>query len=290
MTSWFLTLLTVLAAPGDDQERANPIYRELLDSGVPITATQRARLPAPSMADGLSADAQEGALETAIGDELSLEAFTRPSPVAPYRLRLHDASPSDPKAPSRAVDVCFIAYGDWKIAASKEFLDKVLDRNREGGKARGLEAEELKRRGIRVDLKSKHEGYGYVIFPLLDRVEVSAVGHSFWSESRDSIVAAGVLDSRFRGDADLPNQWRPMTKTGDGKIELGRAEPYDGAGWYVKVTRLSNLKGALFVEAHLVFAEPKGWFGGANLLRSKLPPVIQAQVRAFRRELAKASR
>jgi hypothetical protein len=43
----------------------------------------------------------------------------------------------------------------------------------------------------------------------------------------------------------------------------------------------------LLIEVHMVFAEPKGWFEGRNLLRSKLPPVMQDSVRKFRRQLAK---
>ena len=46
--------------------------------------------------------------------------------------------------------------------------------------------------------------------------------------------------------------------------------------------------GALFVEQHIIFAEPTGWFDGANLLRSKLPNVVQNAVRTTRREWAKA--
>jgi hypothetical protein len=52
----------------------------------------------------------------------------------------------------------------------------------------------------------------------------------------------------------------------------------------MKVTRLAEPVGALFVEQHVVFAEPAGWFDGANLLRPKLPLVIQGKVRAMRRE------
>jgi hypothetical protein len=40
----------------------------------------------------------------------------------------------------------------------------------------------------------------------------------------------------------------------------------------------------------MIFDEPNGWFGGANLLRSKLPLVIQDEVRNFRRRLAAASK
>ena len=44
--------------------------------------------------------------------------------------------------------------------------------------------------------------------------------------------------------------------------------------------------GAVLVEYHLVFEEPQGWFGGSNLLRSKLPLVCQDGVRKFRRRMA----
>ena len=56
------------------------------------------------------------------------------------------------------------------------------------------------------------------------------------------------------------------------------------------MTELIEPQGALFVEYHLVFDEPKAWFGGANLLRSKLPLMVQDNIRKFRRELTKDSR
>jgi hypothetical protein len=291
MSPYFLTLLAALGVPAaaDGHEQANPLYRELREKGVQVTRSARAPLPAPVMADGLSADAQEAALKAAAGEDYSLEEFTRRSVVAPYRLHIRDVSPSDPAAPARAVDVIFIAYGDLKTVASKEFLQRVLELNREEGKARALTADELARHGITLKPENeKQEGYARFTFTLLDRVQLSGVGHSFWSRTADSVVAAGRIDSRFRGDADLPNVWRPVRKDRDGNKELGEPRPYDGAAYYVKVTRLARPDGALFVEGHILFTEPQKWFDGANLLRSKLPPVIQSQVRAFRRELLKA--
>ena len=45
----------------------------------------------------------------------------------------------------------------------------------------------------------------------------------------------------------------------------------------------------MFIECHMIFDEPRGWFGGANLLRSKLPLAVQEEVRNFRRRLSAAS-
>ncbi len=70
-----------------------------------------------------------------------------------------------------------------------------------------------------------------------------------------------------------------------GKPQVGQPQPYSGAGFYAKVTRLKEPEGALFVEYHQVFQEPKAWFGGANLLRSKLPLLAQDSVRDFRRKV-----
>ena len=61
----------------------------------------------------------------------------------------------------------------------------------------------------------------------------------------------------------------------------------DGAGMYFKITKLAAPEGALFIEQHVMFAEPAGWFGGANLLRSKLPIAVQDNVRTMRREFQK---
>ena len=48
-------------------------------------------------------------------------------------------------------------------------------------------------------------------------------------------------------------------------------------------------EGALFIECHILFAEPKGWFGGTNQLVAKMPLVVQNQVRNTRTELMRAS-
>ena len=64
------------------------------------------------------------------------------------------------------------------------------------------------------------------------------------------------------------------------------ALPYSGAGGYLKITRLHEPKGALFIEYHLIYSEPQGWFSGADPLTTKLPAIIQAEVRTFRRELS----
>jgi hypothetical protein len=289
MLSLFSLTAAMLLGPAAGEESANPLFQQLREQGVAVGAGIKVPLPAPTMADGLDAKAQQAVLKAVAGEDYSLDELLRNSVVAPHILKLRDINPSDPAAPARGVDVWFIAYADLKTVTDKDFLDRLLNSNQKEGKSRGLNAAELeKRRLVIKPADEKHESYGNVVFTFLDRVEISATGHSYWSQTPDSVVFAAVLDPRFLNDADFPNQWRSVMRDPAGKTQLGPANPYDGAGYYLKFTRLAEPKGALFVEAHVVFAEPVKWFDGANLLRSKLPPVVQSQVRSVRRELIKA--
>src|SRR5205823_3593968 len=144
------------------------------------------------------------------------------------------------------------------------------------------------KRGIKAKAEANlEETYAYVVGSILDRVQVSSTNHAMVSRTKDSIVLAGRLDPRFNKDADFPNQWRPMTLKDDGKEALGPAQPYEGAAMYIKLTRLHEPPGAVFVEFHQVFLEPKKWFDAPNMLKSKLPLVIQSEVRGFRKDFAK---
>ena len=133
----------------------------------------------------------------------------------------------------------------------------------------------------------KREGYGHIEFDFLEKVRLRMTGHATSSKTADSIVATAEVDPRFRDDKEWPNQWQSLSKAG-GALKVGPPEPYGGAGMYLKITKLADVPGAVFVEQHIVFAEPNGWFEGANLLRSKLPPAAQINVRNMRKEWAKA--
>jgi hypothetical protein len=286
-----LSVVLVSFSQANGHEQANPLYKELLIAGVSVGGGNKSPLPAPSMPDGLDAQAQNAILKKIAGEDYDLGEMLRKSVYAPQVIRQRNITPSDPKAPARGVDVWFVAHGDLKTLSSKEYLERLLSANKKDGKAHELTAVELAQRGITLQTDGeKHEGYGHIDFPLLERVEIGATGRMYWSRTNDSIVVAGVLDRRFLSDPLFPNQWRRMTRNDDGKFEYGPPEPYDNAGYYVKLTRLVEPKGALLVESHLIFTEPVQWFNAANLLRSKLPPVIQSQVRSARQEILKTTK
>ncbi|MBX9580800.1 MAG: hypothetical protein K2X87_10875 [Gemmataceae bacterium] len=283
-----LVLSLTLAATAS-HEAENPLYKSLLDPGLTVGPDLRVKLPPPVMPDGLDAAKQKAVIQQVIGADYDYAEFTRKSVVAPSLLRIRDVSPSDPKAPSRGVDVYFVAYGDLKATDDEKFLDRLVNTGKGEGKARGLNREELAKRQIGFkEGDEKKEGYGQVEFDFLEKVRLKITGHAMWSKTADSVVAAAEIDPRFRGDPEFPNEWRPIVAEGGAK-KVGPPQPYGGGGMYLKITKLAEPGGALFVEQHIVFAEPTGWFDGANLLRSKLPLVVQSNVRDMRREWTKWS-
>jgi hypothetical protein len=280
-------VLTLAAAQPATHEAVNPLYRSLLDPGLSVGPGIRAKLPPPTMPDGLGAAGQTAAIKQLIGGDYSYEEFTRKSVVAPQLLRLRDVTPSDPKAPARGVDVWFVAHGDFTALEDEKFLERLVNASRGEGNAQALTKEQLAKRTITLSPDvEKREGYGHVEFDFLDKVRIRATGRSVWSKTAESVVVAVEVDPRFRGDPELPNQWQPLTKDAAG-VKVGPPQEWGGAGFYLKVTKLAEPAGAVFVEQHVVFAEPVGWFDGANLLRSKLPPVVQHNVRNMRREFVK---
>ena len=187
--------------------------------------------------------------------------------------------PSDPEAPARGVDVWFVAHDDkfagWLMSAAKG-----------AGVGRPLTKEHLRKRGL-GSADGTPEAYRHVEFDLLGKVHLRATVRVVWTKTTQSVLVAAEVDPRFLGDPEFPNQWQPIVGKGDAR-KLGQAKPWGGGGFYLKITKLVEPTGALFVEQHVIFAEPTGWFDGANLLRSKLPLVVQNSVRVTRQEWAKA--
>jgi hypothetical protein len=283
-----LLLAATAAQPPAAHETANPLFKSLTETGLDVGADARARFPAPTMPDGLDAAKQKAVVTAVIAGDYTYEEFTRKSNVAPQLIKFRDVKPSDPKAPARGVDVWFVAYGDLKALDDEKFLERLVNAGKGEGKAKTLTKEDLAKRKI-TPADAKKEGYGHVEFPFLEKVHIKATGRAVWTNNGESVVVAAEIDPRFKGDTEFPNQWQSIIKEG-GQTKLGPASPWAGAGFYLKITKLAEPAGALFIEQHIVFAEPTGWFEGANLLGSKLPLVVQYNVRTMRKEWANAGK
>jgi len=290
MTTVSLLLAVCLGAEAAHAE-ANTVFRELIGPGVEFPAGEPVPLPEPTLADGADAAAARRALEQIPERRVSVDQLFRRSVVAPIVLRFREIEPVAGRPTVRGVDLWYVAYGDFHLLLDEDFLDSLAGQEEgEEGEVHVLETEELKRRGIAPPAEDdRQQRYVFASFPLLDQVRLSATSRHFMTRTNDSLLVVSKLEPRFIGDEEYPNQWRPMNRQRDGSWQLGEPRPYEGAGACLKITRLTDPPGAMLVEMHTVFAEPEGWFGGRNLLKSKLPLVLQSKVREFRRRLVKAS-
>lgn len=269
----------------------NPLYRQLRGEGVELVAGSRTVLPPPLMADGLTPQQAREVLEAVPERHVPVDEFVRKSIVAPLAFRFRDLPGGGDENPIRGLDVYFVAYGDLAGLEDEKRLAKAVEQDRRDAQVRILDAKDLERRKITVrDDQQVKERYIFSRAELLERVLLSTTLHTVASRTEDSIVAASEVDKRFVSDPEFPDVWRPLETDANNGRRLGAPHPYDGAIAYAKATRLKEPAGAIFIEYHEAFVEPKGWFGGANLLRSKLPILIQSEVRTLRRELEKYSK
>jgi hypothetical protein len=284
-----LGLVCALLLTADDPHAAaNPIYVALRQDGVALGPKTTVPLPAPAMSDGLTAAEQRAVIENLPARQTPAEELLRLSPVAPFVLKIRDVDSGLAQAPGRGIDLYFVAQGRLDDLEKSALLDRLLNSGRQDATIRPLAPAELAGRLPEAMVAQRRRAYAHLEIGLMDRIVLVGTCATTWSRTADSLIVAGRLDPALTDDLQLGNHWRPLERAGDGKLEArGRAQRYDAAGYYLKFTELREPADALFVEWHLVFSEPQAWFGGANLLRSKLPLVLQTKVRAFRRDLAR---
>jgi hypothetical protein len=275
VAAW-LGIVNVLPAAEPDR-----LIDQLWNQGVVFDQTQAIPLPRPTLADGLDPAAQQQALARVADETHPLEALTRKSVVAPFVLKISDEKPLGGALPRR-VDLWFVAYGDLKVIADESFLKGQIDAGSKGDQGGFLSDQDLQSRNITPEKDQRFLAGAVTLF---DRVRISGVMRTQLTRSDESATVAAVLDPRFDKDARFPNGWQPATRDDNGKVQFGETHLYHSAAWYCKATKLVQPAGAVLVEYHLLFDEPHAWFNGANLLRSKLPILVQDGVRKFRRRL-----
>lgn len=272
------------------------LLAELIEQGVKLPSGQMIKLPAPLMADDLAPAEQQAALQAA-ADKYPLDRFTRDAIVSPFVLEIESLDDQSGQRRAQRVDFCFVAYGSLAAFEDEGLFDELAGAAETGSSdsetlsARALSAEELEARGLTLNSTPEREvNYITLQASILDRVELGGVAFTERAKYGQSVVAALRMEDQFAEDPEFPNRWRPILRDAAGRMSLGDPLPYSGLGGYIKVTELSEPQGALFVECHIAFDEPQAWFDGKNLLRSKLPLVVQDNVRSLRRKLANAAK
>jgi hypothetical protein len=291
MSSMLLLSLFLLTPDGpalEAEHARNPVLRDVIESGLKSGGAVE-KLPGPTFRDALTADQQLAALRQIAGSERNLQELLRDSVTAPQVLRLHDVKAED--VTLRAGDLTFVLRSDLDAIQPEEAFAKFRGQATEAGnmrvEARILSAEDLK--GTPAADLAKDEWFTRANARLLDRITFESTDHVTASRSADSLVIASRTDPRFGPGSRWPNVWSTVVRAGEpGKP--GPSHPYDGGISYIKLSRLKSTPGALIVEVHFALAEPRAWFNGEPILRSKFAIIAQDQVRRVRRELQKAKK
>jgi hypothetical protein len=287
LASSIAALVLALAAVADDPHAANDLYKELTTKGVAVGPKLSVPIRGPIVADGLNAAGQKKAIADVLSEAPAYDDFVRKSPVAPHWLKMDEVKSDDPGQTIHAIDAGFIAYGSLSAFADRDFRAQLF-KSRSDSKSQVLTDDALAKRGLKLKKAERYEeSFTFAEFEVLEKVQLRGTNRTVLTAAEESVVMASRVEPAFTGDPEFPNQWRPVERTPEGTAKLGPPADYAAYGWYMKATRLHDPAGALFIEFHLVHAEPKGWFGGANLLRSKVPVTTQTEVRALRRELGK---
>lgn len=275
-------------------ETRNPIYKSLVNEGIRVAPERFVQLP-PSLTES---GADPEAVRTAIGNLWApgprRDRCFRNSTASPVSLKMYETKTAGKDEPLYHVDVVFVAYGDLEIANSEDFLLDLsspsnlvgMPRNLIEGKI--LSRAELAARGISLTKPEEH--YVHSRFRIWDRVSVSTTSHVQVTRDENSTTIAARIDPRFVDDPEFPTQWCSVQRDPTGVRHFGESQAYARGGFYLKLSRLELPQGALLVEYRQAFEEPRGWFGGENLLRSKLPLVVPEGARYFREQLRSASK
>lgn len=281
-----LLLVTLSCLAAEPHREANPLYRELTDGSLVVGDT-RVVLPPPVMADGLDAAAQQEVIERLPGRRVPVSELVRDSISAPFVLAIGEVRAEEGGLPVRTLDVFFVVYGDPERLREREWSNLL---GPEAKAAHRLTPEELAQRGIELqDAKGEEAGYLHGTSTVIDRVELATTSVYRSSSVRgESAVVATLVDARFADDPQYPNRWRDMDRAPDGSFKLGPPQPYTLSASYLKATRLIEPAGATLVEIHGLFEQPTAWFGGRDLLRSKIPIAMQTAVRRIRKEVKEA--
>ena len=266
----------------------NTVFNDLVANGIAVDDSF-VKLPEPSMSPEADAKEQTEVVRQVSSKKYKYDEFIRKSPVAPFMLEINTVGKSGADRVQK-VDLWFVAYGKLDSVTDEELLGQIAGSGSrsEKGESESLTDDELHERQLKVEsTDDRRESYYHTDAPLLDKVQISGIGHGVTTRGPKSILAASVLDPRFIDDAKYPNRWQPILREPSGKTKRGEPHPYAGFGGYCQVVELQESKGALFFEIHIAINEPHAWFNGENLLRSKLPIIMNDNVRTLRRKLAK---
>ena len=209
----------------------------------------------------------------------ALDDFLASSVTAPFKSKLHDWQGTT--GTIRGFDIYFVVHGKLDEINT----DDTDGQGKKGGagdsggmhfEGRGLDDDELKKLGLTPS--GKMDRFSQMECSLLDKVEAKVTNRSLGTCSDASLVVGTQTVLTLPDSGHSHNIWRSVERRA-GKLTHGPWQPYSGMAAYAKVSRLDFCPGALFVEIHGAFSEPKGWFNGRGILKSKITIVTIDKIR-----------
>ncbi len=290
----------LVAAPAHAQAPAqapavNTIYNQLIQQGVPFGGAFRKIRP-PTLTDGMTAAQQQQAIQPVLqkkpGAPLTYAAFTLNNLNSKYVLLIDDLTPpfGGANQPGHSIDLWFVVWGQLATITDPNFLKQQFQPD-PNDRIDVVQQADLPANLVPQKIAGGGEWWVHGQFMLLSndkRAQVRGTAHTMETTNQDSGTLGAIVDQRFNQNPKFQNEWRPVTGINGGVVQLGPPQLYVSSGGYVKVTKLVQPAGALLVEYHMVYDEPNGWFGGKNLLRSKLFTKTEDDVRAFRKKVKTA--
>ncbi len=262
------------------------IADKLFDSGVAMPGLDGVLFLPPTMQPGLSAEQRMSKLK-ALSRSAGWKQFSRKSAVAPVSIDTTFLKDTRGVRTGHAMHVAFVVHASLETLKDKDVMKQLFGSSSDAPDAGNVEQTAQDNKLAEADLArfgvKPQEGVSYsrTQLPLLKRVMVQGVLQVQQKDlDEDTIDIQFYLDPRFNGNGTISNTWSVINQGAQPYLQA-----YDGAAGYIRISRLTEIPDACLVEARVILHEPAAWFGGSNLLRSKLPLMIQEAARSFRRKL-----
>ena len=262
-----------------------PAISDLTKDKVRFPSGDSFSLALPTLSVGQS-DKQRMDQLTALSGGAGWKRFSRDSTVAPVAIDVKYLNGADGSRVGHSLHAAFVVHASLETLKDKDLMQQLFANESSPESLQGSENESkhqlsdkvLVERGI---TKTENTSFAKAEIALLKKVAVRGVLQVQKSESENGIDFAFRLDKRFNDANQTSNAW---SRIGKDKATLPDWTPYGGAVGYLVVRRLPELESACLIECRILLHEPKEWFNGSNLLRSKLPLMIQETARSFRRK------
>ena len=265
------------------------LFADLIDEGVSIEG-ESFRLT-PPQADPRLPQEELAAAQRKLAGSRGWTQFTRDSIVAPVHIALDYLKGADGQRIGLRVHFAFVVHADVQTLRDGDLMQDMFAAETDASQRDGFHAEPIDQQVLAdqgFEIKDA-SSYGWLETVLLNKITLSGVIRSERLDANTFFRIVWVLDEQFTGSQSAQtryrNEWSELDRDDLGNQIRSQPVPYQGTAGYLSVSPVHQIENASLIEAEVILHEPKDWFSGSNLLRSKVPLIIQESARKLRRGL-----